>query len=627
MGSNYKYFFICIVLALSNSTLYSQNKEIDTLKVNDTIKYEPSNFSTYTLKDRYSDPYSSLFSNNAYNINSSLIELSSVYDTSGVFYLEEKLGALNYRPSIALPFNSFDRFRTDKNIKEYFRQKSIGLDGENTLQSGRLIPKIYIPESLDRIFGGNFIDLQVNGFVNLDFGGRFQKVENPSIPIRQQRNGGFNYDQQINLNINGKVGEKLKITANFDNNNTFDFQNNLKLDYTGFDEEIIRKIEVGNISMPVKNSLLRGAQSLFGLKTELQFGRLSITGILSRQQGKSESIKIDNGFQGREFEIIASKYDRNRHYFLGHFFRENYEKWLKSLPIVSSGININRVEVYILNRTNNSQALRNFAAFTDLGEGKRILNPSNPLIGLGNLGPNDNASNNLYDNIINNSSLRNNDQIDDILSNINGLSKTIDFEKVTSARKLNTDEYEVNKTLGYISLLRRLQNDEVLAVSYEYTYNGNRYKVGELSEDYQNRSESEIIFLKLLRPSNINTSIPTWDLMMKNIYNLNANQIENENFELRINYRDDAVGFNNPSLNEGTLTRDKPLIRLLGLDRLNSNNDPQYDGNFDFIEGYTINSKKGNIIFPVIEPFGSTLDSYFQSNNESSLSEKYVYQE
>ena len=118
--------------------------------------------------------------------------------------------------------------------------------------------------------------------------------------------------------------------------------------------------------------------------------------------------------------------------------------------------------------------------------------------------------------------MRNVDLIDNILTGQFSLSKTIDFEKVTSARKLNTDEYEINKTLGYISLLRRLQNDEVLAVSYEYTYNGNRYKVGELTEDYQNRDESEIIFLKLLRPSNINTSIPTWDLMMKNIYNLNA---------------------------------------------------------------------------------------------------------
>ncbi len=616
-----------MIIANSNcSFLFAQNN-VDSINNKIDTVYSPTNFTTYQLKDRFSDPFSSLFSNNAYNINSSLIKLSSKYDTSGVFYLEEKIGSLNYRPSISIPFNSYDKFNTRKQVKEYFRDKSLSLDGESTLKSGRLIPKIYIPESLDRIFGGNFIDLQVNGFVNLDFGGRFQKVENPSIPIRQQRNGGFNYDQQINLNINGKVGEKLKITANFDNNNTFDFQNNLKLDYTGFDEEIVRKIEVGNVSMPVKNSLLRGAQSLFGLKTQLQFGRLSVTGILSRQQGKAESIKIDNGFQGREFEIIGSGYDRNRHYFLGHFFRDNYERWLRSLPLVTSGVNINRVEVYILNRTNNSESLRNFAAFTDLGEGRVLLNQGNPQIGSGINGPNDNDANLLFENLSSNGSLRDIDQVDNTLSSQFIFNKSADYEKVTSARKLNSDEYEINKNLGYISLLRRLQNDEVLAVSYEYTYNGNRYKVGELTEDYQNRNESEVIFLKLLRPSSINVSIPTWDLMMKNIYNLNATRIESENFELRINYRDDAVGFNNPSLNEGTLTRDKPLIRLLGLDRLNSNNDPQYDGNFDFVEGFTINADRGNIIFPVLEPFGSTLDSYFQTNSETELSERYVYNE
>ena len=624
MNSFYKFFLILVFFQLKFSLSFSQliNSENDTIN-----QYFPSFFSTYTIKDRYSDPYSSLFSNSSFNINSSLLKIGAVYDTARVFYLNEKMGNLNYRPSISIPFDSYDDYNTKKEIKDYFKKKSLSLDGENVLESGRLIPKIYISESLDRIFGGNFIDLQVNGFVNLDFGGKFQKIENPSIPIRQQRNGGFNYDQQINLNINGKVGEKLKISANFDNNNTFDFQNNLKLDYTGFDEEIVRKIEVGNVSMPVKNSLLRGAQSLFGLKTQLQFGNLSVTGILSRQQGKSESIKIDNGFQGREFEILGSNYDRNRHFFLGHFFRDNYERWLQSLPLVSSGININRVEVYILNRTNNAESLRNIVGFTDLGEGTIILNKNNPFIGAGNLGPSDNKSNLLFENINTNNNLRDVDFIDDILINQFNLSKTIDFEKVTSARKLDIDEYEINKSLGYISLLRRLQNDEVLAVSYEYTFNGNRYKVGELTEDYQNREDSEIIFLKLLRPSNINTQIPTWDLMMKNIYNLNATQIEKDNFQLRINYRDDAVGFNNPSLNEGTLTRDKPLIRLLGLDRLNSFNDPQFDGNFDFIEGFTINSKKGNIIFPVLEPFGTKLDSYFIPNNENELSDKYVFNE
>ena len=608
--------------------VYSQEISRDTIQVySDSIKYEPSFFSTYELKDRYSDPFSSFSSSNPFNINSSLLKLSSTYDTSNVFNLDEKFGSIRYRPSISIPFSTYDRYNTNKQISDYFQNKSLGLDGENILKSRRLIPKIYIPETLDRIFGGNFIDLQVNGFVNLDFGGKFQKVENPSIPIRQQRIGGFNYDQQINLNINGKVGEKLLITANFDNNNTFDFQNNLKLDYTGFDEEIVRKIEIGNVSMPVKNSLLRGAQSLFGLKTQFQFGRLSLTGILSRQQGKAESIKIDNGFQGKEFEIIGSNYDRNRHFFLGHFFRDNYENWLQSLPIVTSGVNINRVEVYILNRSNNSESLRNFAAFTDLGEGKVLLNSNSPYVGNGNGSPNDNSSNFLYENLINDPSLRNIDLIDNIINSQYSFSQSVDYEKVTSARKLDSDEYFISKTLGYISLLRRLQNDEVLAVSYEYTFNGNRYKVGELSEDYQNRDESEVIFLKLLRPSNINVKIPTWNLMMKNIYNLNASQIERENFDLKIRYRDDKVGFNNPSINEGILTRDKPLIRLLGLDRLNSSNDPQYDGNFDFIESYTVNSEKGNIIFPVLEPFGSTLNSYFDVNSEVDLAERYVYNE
>tara|TARA_B110000438_G_scaffold49528_1_gene50048 strand:+ start:18456 stop:25547 length:7092 start_codon:yes stop_codon:yes gene_type:complete len=621
------YIFLFVAFAINSFHSYSKHYSYDTLITIDTIEYEPSFFSSFQLKDRYSDPYSNLFSNNPYDINTSILELSSLYDTAQVFFVTEKIGKLNYRPSIGIPFDLFDKYNTDNEIKNYFKEKSVGLDGENTLESGRLIPKIFIPQSLDRIFGGNYIDLQVNGFVNLDFGGRFQRIENPSIPIRQQKNGGFNYDQQINLNIDGKVGEKLKITANFDNNNTFDFQNNLKLDYTGYDEEIIKKIEVGNVSMPVSNSLLRGAQSLFGLKTQLQFGRLSLTGILSRQQGKSESIKVENGFQGREFEIIGSEYDENRHFFLGHYFRNNYEKWLKSLPLVTSGININRVEVYILNRTNNSEALRNFIALTDLAEGKNILANNNPFIGPGILGPNDNSSNNLFKNLNDDTSIRNPDLVNDKLINQYGLLKTIDFEKVTSARKLNIDEFKINKSLGYISLLRRLQNDEVLAVSYEYTFNGNRYKVGELMEDYQNKSDDEIIILKLLRPSNINTEIFTWDLMMKNVYNLNATQIESQNFDLKIYYRDDAIGFNNPSLNEGVLTRDKPLIRLLGLDRLNSNNDPQYDGNFDFVEGFTIDSKKGNIIFPVLEPFGSTLESFFIESNENNLSEKYVFKD
>ena len=158
------YIFLFVAFAINSFHSYSKHYSYDTLITIDTIEYEPSFFSSFQLKDRYSDPYSNLFSNNPYDINTSILELSSLYDTAQVFFVTEKIGKLNYRPSIGIPFDLFDKYNTDNEIKNYFKEKSVGLDGENTLESGRLIPKIFIPQSLDRIFGGNYIDLQVNGF-------------------------------------------------------------------------------------------------------------------------------------------------------------------------------------------------------------------------------------------------------------------------------------------------------------------------------------------------------------------------------------------------------------------------------------------------------------------------------
>ncbi len=594
----------------------------------DTIPqpYESTFFPTFEPYDRYGDPFSNPTSESPLFLDDpSSLEMDVEIDTGMNYTIFEKIGDVNYRPATYMTFEEFDRYQNQKLLRDYWKEKSLGLDGESAVSGRRLIPKLYISPVLDRIFGGSYVDIQPNGFVNLDFGGRWQKVANPSIPVRQQRNGGFNYNQQISMNVVGKVGEKLAITANFDNNNSFDFQNNLKVEYTGYEEDIIKSIEIGNVSMPVKNSLITGAQSLFGLKTQLQFGKLYVTGIVSRQQGRNEVINVESGFQGREFEVQSSNYDDNRHFFLGHFFRDNYETWLSGLPQVLSGLNITRVEVYSLNRNNDTQTLRNFVGLMDLAEGSVIYRPDNPSIGSGNGGPNDNAANRLFEVISNDPGIRNIDDASGILEEQYGLVKSTDFERITSARKLDDREYFVNRELGYISLLRKLQNDEVLAVAYEYTYNGRRYKVGELMEDYQNRQESEAIVLKLLRPTRIDTRVPTWDLMMKNIYNLNASQIDRDGFNLRVQYRDDLTGIDNPSLHEGARTKDQPLIRLLGLDQLNPNNDPAPDGNFDYIEGITIDPRNGNIIFPVLEPFGRTLRSYFDPTTEQNLINKYVY--
>ncbi|MFC4873390.1 cell surface protein SprA [Negadavirga shengliensis] len=546
-------------------------------------------------------------------------------DTAFRYKILEDLDSGEVESGYTLDFDDFSKMQELRLRQEYWRNRSRGMDGESAVGGRGLIPPITMSPTFDRIFGGNEINIIPTGNVNLDFGGIFRRIDNPSIPIRQQRNGGFNFNQQIQMSVNGLLGQKVRIGANFDSNNSFDFENQLKVEYTGFEEDILKSVEIGNVSMPVQNSLIQGAQNLFGVKTQMQFGKLFMTTVASTQRGRRDEIIIEGGNQGRPFEIRASEYDENRHFFLGHFFRNNYENWLRGLPQVLSGVQITRLEVYIMNRANNTQTLRNFAAFLDLGEGQVIYRPDNPNIGSGNpQSPAANGANDLFASLRANPSFRNSQQSASAIGNQLGLERGTDFEQINGARKLAENEYTFHRELGYFSLSRKLQNDEVIAVSYEYTYNGQSYKVGELSEDYQNRPENEVLFLKMLRPARINTRIPTWDLMMKNVYNLNANQIQREGFQLQIIYRDDRTGLDNPSLLEGQNVKDIPLIRLLQLDNLNPQNDPQPDGNFDFVQGITIRPEQGLVVFPVLEPFGKTLENHFLPS-EASLKDKFVY--
>ncbi|XOV92005.1 MAG: cell surface protein SprA [Bacteroidota bacterium] len=617
-------------VTLDDSFLFSPAPDTlpgDTIPADSVGPYEPTYTPTYQPDYRFGDPFSNRISPSPLQLTDpSNIDLQVEYDSGINYTIYEKIGDVNFRPMTSMSFDEYNKYNDQQIAKEYFQERSAGLDGESAVKGRNLIPRLYVGPAFDRLFGGSYVDIQPNGFVNLDFGGRFQRINNPAIPLRQQRNGGFNFNQQISLNVVGKVGEKLAITANFDNNNTFDFQNNLKVEYTGYEEDIVKKIEIGNVSMPVSNSLMTGAQSLFGVKTQLQFGKLFVTGVLSRQQGQTEVLTIESGFQGREFEVRASDYDENRHFFLGHFFRNNYENWHRNLPQIISGVNITRVEVYLINRTQDTRTTRNVVGFMDLGEGSTIYRSESPYIGAGQGNvPTYNGANTLYQSILNNSGVRNSSETSSVLQNDFGFTNSTDYVLIQTARKLEDNEFTVNKQLGYITLLRKLQNDEALAVSYEYTYNGQVYKVGELTEDYSGFADDKVIFMKLLRPNKINSQVPSWNLMMKNIYNLNASQVDPAGFTLRIHYRDDRTGIDNPSLHEGRLTKDKPLLELMGLDQLNRNNDRQRDGNFDFIEGITIDTRNGNVIFPVLEPFGSQLRQYFNPETEPALIEKYVY--
>lgn len=617
---------------------YGQRPDTASVAPLDTVPnqtYQPSRRPTFTPTDRYGDPFSNTTSESPLFLKDpNQLQLDVEIDTSLNYTIYEKIGELNYRPTTSMSFEEFRQYQERQILKDYWKSRSRAMDGESAVSGRGFTPKIFVSPILDRIFGGSYVELVPRGFVTLDFGGSFQKISNPSIPIRQQRNGGFEFDQQINMSVVGKVGEKLAVTANFDNNNSFDFQNNMKVEYTGYKEDILQKLEIGNVSLPLNNTLIQGAQNLFGVKAQLQMGKLNITTIASTQRGKVASIEIPGGNngQGRPFEIIASNYDENRHFFLGHYFRDNYRRWIQNLPQVTSGVNITRVEVYILNRNNDTQTLRNVVGLMDLGEGRRIYNSAVQSAGANR--PTANDANNLLS-AVKAFGNRDPDDINTLLENFftGENNNGTDFEKITGARKLSPTEYTFHQQLGYITLTRKLQNDEALAVAYEYTANGRSYKVGELSEDYAGLEDEDVIFLKLLRPRKVsirdqtNRIIPTWDLMMKNIYSLNVNQLSREGFQLRIIYRDDRTGIDNPQLQEGSNTlRERQLIEIMGLDKLNPVNDPQRDGNFDFVDGITINTLNGTIIFPYLEPFSVALREAFRNQpNADFLIQKYAF--
>ncbi|MBC5993810.1 cell surface protein SprA [Pontibacter sp. SD6] len=596
------------------------------LSFQDTVKkdtaYLPSRRPTFVPSDRRGNPFSTRSNSSPLLLGQpSNLQLNVELDDSLQQYnITETIGDINYRPPSSMTLQQFSEWQQREAIRNYWRSKSAGLDGESVVSSNRLIPKIYISPAFDRIFGGNYVDIQPNGNVSLKFGARFNRNQNPTIPLRQQRTGDFDFDQNISLNLVGKVGEKMRINFNWDNNANFDFENNMKLDYTGYEEEIIRKVEAGNVSLPLNNSLITGAQNLFGIKTQLQFGRLGVTTIASNVRGRNDEVIIQNGAQNKPFLIRVDEYDKDRHFFLSQFFRNRYDQALAKLPLVNSGIVIRRLELYVTNNNRSTENLRNMVAYMDIGESdpyREQFDTGRPATA-----PADNQANSLY-NILTNPQARDNSGVDQYLRS-RGLQKTVDFEHVR-ARKLDPREYKFNPQLGYISLNTALLPDQVLGVAFEYTYNGKTYQVGELIDNYQNLDDEKVIHMKLLRATNPALEYPTWDLMMKNVYSLDATQVNRTNFQMQIIYKDDETGVDITSLKEPSPIQNIPLVEVLNLDNVNPNNDKPSDGNFDFLPGITIDTESGRIYFPQVEPFGSYLAQKLEGRPE--LIDRYVFQE
>ncbi|MGQ0826809.1 MAG: T9SS outer membrane translocon Sov/SprA [Bacteroidota bacterium] len=588
---------------------------LDTPEDEDSPLILPYNFNDQSTGDPLNYPNSGgLRLNNPSNVTTDV-----QYDpTSGNYIINQKMGGMNYRPPTYMDGEEYQRYMFRKQVKDYWDARSDAETQNN--QSSTVIPKLQVGgEIFDRIFGGNTVDIRPNGSAELIFAYNGTKTENPALPVRQRKISTFDFNEKIQLNVVGKIGDKLKLTTSYNTEATFDFENQMKLEYTGYEDEIIKKIEAGNVSLPLNGSLITGSQTLFGIKTQLQFGRLTVTSLLSQQKGKKSEVNVTGGAQVSRFEVAGDAYEANKHFFLAQYFRDQFDFALEGLPFVNSGININRIEVWVTNNNAGTNDIRHAIAFSELAEDP--INNHIPADQQGFINFHDpatvvpyNDQNNLYSQM-NDPAVRTiSTAVTKIKTSSNDVLKQgINYE-LLNARKLQPSEYTLNARLGFISLNQQLNPDQVLAVAYQYTVNGQVYNVGEFSDG--GISSPNALFLKMLKSTIANTRQPMWDLMMKNIYSIGSYQINPKDFKLDVFYTNAVTGTDInylPVLDESLITS-RPLIQVLSLDRLNLQNDKTPDGVFDFIDGVTINANNGRVIFPVIEPFGSHLRSKFKNN-------------
>lgn len=565
-------------------------------------------------------------------------EYSAVYDAeTQSITVYRKIGGMNVRMPYTMTLEEYQNDNVRRSMMNYWMDKrdndiphakDAGSEsGEDRQKNTLLNAKWKVNNDLFKnIFGSDQVSMKLQGQAKVSIGVQHNRIDNPTMQERMRKSTSFDFNESVQINLNAQIGERLKLGINYNTQATFDFENEVKLNYTGTEDDIIQGIEVGNVNWSLPGTLIQGSQSLFGFKMDMKFGKLTVSSVFSQKKGESSTLTVQGGATKQEFNIDVTEYEKNRHFFLSHKFKNMYDDALRALPIVNSPITINKVEVWVTNTSGNYNNARNVIAFADLGETGDDKTNKNLWGGTPGAYPS-NESNNLYEQMTTLfARARNISEISSTFSSISGFKATKGYEKIENARLLTSSEYTLNEKLGYISLSAPLNNNEVLAVAYQYTYRGKTYQVGEFSNS--GIDAPQCLYLKLLKGTTLTPAYKTWDLMMKNIYSLGAYEIDSKDFDLHVVYCNDSTSQYLNYLNDGK----KPMygghngetyLQILNLDRLNSNNDVSPDGKYDFVDGYTILASKGRIIFPEREPFGSYIANVLR--NEPELAKKYAF--
>lgn len=467
--------------------------------------------------------------------------------------------------------------------------------------------------TIERLFGKGGIKFKLRGGATLGGHVRLREVHNPLLLPQDRRGKSFEFDQQINASLEASLGERLRLRMGYNTSATVSQDaRSLKLSYEGKTGDLVKLVEVGNLSFKPANSLMQYGSSLFGVRTRLEYGALRLDLIASQQRSHRQTTRMSQGSQLHSFSLNSSAYDARRHFFLSDLFRSQYEEVLSQLPRISSEVQIRRLEIWVTNKSPNYSNARNILAFADLGEHRRVHNEHVHSLGGESTA---NESNDLYSQL-KRLPLENGALVSSQLPS--HFTSGLDYEQVSSARLLAESEYFLHPSLGFISLRQPLGIDESLSVAYEYSYRGKTYRVGELSADH---APNTTLIVKLLKGSNPKPSSPHWHFMMRNVYQIGSGQIDARSLEFNLLYRTAENSLLSPYLPDPTLAK-QPLIQLLGLDRNSHSGTGQPDGRLDVYEGISVHSQWGLVYLPSLEPFGKSLE---KSLGSKELRDKYAY--
>ncbi len=562
---------------------------------------EPYAYSNSSRNSLWLNPPSNLKTEITYNPETNEYEVS------------ERVGAFETYPGYGMSLNEYSDQYSDDNKRKYWQKRTVADRTGNDSEFG---PSLQVGgEVFDRIFGSNSIDIKPQGSAELTFGLKRTVNKNSSYTKKQQRNTSFDFSNKIQMSVTGSIGDKVSMTIKYDTESQFEFDNKMKLEYVGEEDEIIKRIELGNVSFASQNSLITGSQSLFGAKTELQFGKLYVTSVVSQQKGQFSSVESKGGARTEEFQIRASEYDENQHYFLSEFFKESYRIAFNDLPVISSDIIIRKVEVWVSQTSASDKNARDILALAQLGEDQMPFADGNHLFY-----PPRNRG--VYNDVTSLGGIRDINSAAGAMSGA-GYRESVDYERFEQAELLPSTQYTVNNQLGYISFKSKISREKSVAVAIEYEYRGVVYRVGEFSSELPSPNA---LVVKLIKGRRISPDMKNWGLMMRNVYSLGGYQVSPENFFMEVLYEDDRTGLPVNYLPEGPAgVKGVSLLSVLELDRVTADQQPFEDGIYDYIEGVTAYSTNGKLFLTKPEPFGEDLRRKFGADTVTA--DKYVYTE